>query len=223
MLKNLDSFRIKDIVLNQTGLDFSYLIGRNIFNLDLRKESEYISGLYPRYKSVRLVRLLPNRLFVGFTERKALAYVKLYRYFGIDKDLVLLDVVPESINGDLPVILGLETKIFGARPGRQYNIRELAVALEIAREARINKLFKEYRIKRIDVTNAANASFFIQLSDYAEGGNLGKERLLEVKVGQDSIGERLGILSDLLTQLNNDLGNIKYVDLRFKEPVVKFK
>src|SRR4030043_154262 len=118
VLKDLDCFKVKEVLFNKTeeGLDFSYLIGQNIFNLDLRKESRYISELYPAYKKVGLVKILPNRLFIGFTERRPLAYVKLYRYFFTDGDLVLFGMPQGPQVLDLPVIAGLETKIFGAKP-----------------------------------------------------------------------------------------------------------
>ncbi|MFH1269770.1 MAG: hypothetical protein ABIH75_01750 [Candidatus Omnitrophota bacterium] len=78
-LKNLDYFKIKGIVLNrpEVTLDPSYLLGCNIFNVDLNKESRYITGQYPVYKNIRLFRVFPDRLFIVFTERTPVAYVKL--------------------------------------------------------------------------------------------------------------------------------------------------
>lgn len=224
-LKTLDYFKIKDIIVSkpEEGFNFSYLVGRNIFNLDLEKESRYISELYPDYKKVRLIRILPNRLFVGFTERKPKAIVKLYRYFFTDSDLVLFAVPRGLEETDLPVIVGLETKIFGAKSGKRYNIKELAEALNIIKELQLNNALKKYKIKRIDVASLANTSFFLQLLDYPKGLALGVPEALEVKMGQDDTSDKIRILGDLFNQLKNDLGNIKYIDLRFKEPVIKLK
>lgn len=224
-LGDSDYFKIKDIIVSKTeeGLDFSYFRGRNIFNLDLEKESRYISELYPDYKKVRLVRILPNRLFVGFTERRPLAYVKLYRYFFADSDLVLFNVPRGQEETDLPVIVGLETKIFGAKSGKRYNIKELAEALNIIKELNSNNALKKYKIKRVDVANPANASFFLQRPDYPKGLTTAVPEALEVKMGQDDTSDKIHILGDIFNQLKNDLGDIKYIDLRFKEPVIKFK
>jgi hypothetical protein len=46
---------------------------------------------------------------------------------------------------------------------------------------------------------------------------------LELKIGQDGIRDKIGVLGDLLQQLEKDLSNIRYIDLRFKEPAIKFK
>jgi len=242
-LINSDYFKIKDIIFNKgkdgfdgstsltinpersRRIDFSYLIGYNIFALNLENESRHISELYPAYSNIRLIRILPNRLFISLTQRKPLAYVKLYRYFCVDKDAVLLDVPGKPEELQLPVILGLEAKIFGARAGKQYN-KELAIALNIIKEFKINSLLKNYRIERIDVASPVNASCFLmplELPDYTKGQAPGEFRGFEVRIGQDNIRNKIGILQDSFIQLRNDLGNIKYIDLRFKEPVIKFK
>ncbi len=91
-LKNLDFFTIKDIFSNTYNLsNLSYLKGKNIFNLDLKEESKYISGVYPDYRKVRIIRVLPNRLYIDFVKRNPQAYVKLYRFFCVDSDLVLFN------------------------------------------------------------------------------------------------------------------------------------
>lgn len=228
IFKNSDYFKIKDIVVNKgnAGVDFSYLVGHNVFNIDLNKESGYISELYPAYSNIRLIRVLPNRLFVGFTERKAIAYIKLYRYFCVDKDSVLLSLPQEVQEFQLPVILGLETKIFGAKPGRQYNIKELTLALDIIKEIKINSLSRNYMVQKIDVTSFTKASCFIiplEPPDSPQGKNVKEFNGLEVRVGQDNISDKVRVLAGLFIQLKSELKRIKYIDLRFKVPVIKFK
>lgn len=217
-LKSLDYFKIKDIIINkpQGTFDFSYLSGRNIFNIDLKKESRYISELYPVYKNIRLVRLLPDRLFIGFTDRNPIAYVKLYRYFCVDSDGVLFDMPQAREASDLPVITGLERKIPGSKTGGQYNGKELATALNIIKEIEINNLSRKYKIERIDVSNPAGISCFISQSPSGL-------KAIEVKIGMEDIGDKIRVLAGLFAQLNEGVSNIKYIDLRFKEPVVKFK
>lgn len=220
VLKDSEYFKIKDIIINKTKdrLDFSYFVGYNIFALDLKIEARRISELYPTYSNIRLIRVLPNRLFIGFTERRPIAYIKLYRHFLVDKDAVLFDMPkgqkPEE--SQLPVISGLDTKIFGAKPGNRYNIKELALALNIIQEVKINNFFKDYKVQKIDVASLANTSCLI--------APLAPEfKAVEVKIGHDNIRDKIRILAGTLVQLSGDPGKIKYIDLRFKEPVIKFK
>jgi hypothetical protein len=142
--------------------------------------------------------------------RSPLAFVKLYRYFYVDENCVLFDRRTGQEVPDLPVITGLETKIFGAKSGKKYNVKELGLALDIIKELNNNKALRDYKIKVIDVSNPMNSSVFL------EGG-------LEIKIGQEDLGKRINLLSTLLTNMKNDLKQIKYIDLRFKDPVIKFK
>jgi len=225
ILKNSNYFRIKDIVVSENNIDLSYLKGQNIFGIDLQRESGYISRAYPTYRKIRLIRILPNRLFVNFIKRRAFAYIKLYRYFCVDEDLVLFDMPQQLEEPDLPLVLGLETKIFGPKTGTKYNVKELALALNIIKNAKTNKSLKGYKIKRIDVANLSSASFFIIPASNYPRGEVSKEYpvLLEIKIGQDNIKDKINILSGLLGQVKNDWNNIKYIDLRFKEAVIKLK
>ena len=215
-IKNLGYFSIKDILIKgNDAIELSYLKGENIFDIDIQKESGYIMQTSPNYKKIRLIRILPNRLFVDFIKRRPLAIVKLYRFFCVDEESVLFDCPQQPGEQDLPVVWGLETKIFGPKSGRKYSTKELSLALSIIQEARINKAFKGYKIRRIDVANVANASIFLK--------NEALPDALEVKINQDNIKEEFAILSELILQVKLDLKNIKYIDLRFKEPVIKYK
>jgi hypothetical protein len=42
-----------------------------------------------------------------------------------------------------------------------------------------------------------------------------------VRIGEGSIKQKMMILGGLLIQAEKGLQNIKYIDLRFKEPVIK--
>jgi hypothetical protein len=213
-LETSDYFKIKDILSKEGNIpELSYLKGKNIFSVNLRNESRYILEYYPNYRGIKLVRLLPDRIFVDFIKRKPIAFVKLYRYFTVDEDGVLFYTPDQPQDSKLPIILGLETKIFGPKPGKSYNTRELRLALNIIREFRRNRALKNYKINKIDVANSVNAS--VIMGKELEGA--------EVRLGADNIKYKIGILSGLIIQEKFDLGNIKYIDLRFKEPVIKLK
>lgn len=226
LLRSSDYFRIKDIISNEENItEFSYLKGKNIFTVDLQNESRDILELYPNYRKIRLYRVLPNRLFVDFIIRTPLGFVKLYRYFCVDEDGVMFDVPGQLGRLDLPLILGLETKILAPIPGKKYNLNELSLALDIIKTISKNKSLRDCKIKMIKVANPNDASFFIlfasQLLNYPKGQIVKGSEVLEIKIGQDGIEDRINTLGSLLIQLKNDLRNIKYIDLRFKEPVIK--
>lgn len=227
-LKKSDYFRIKDIIAKESNVvDLSYLKGRNIFSLDLNRESRYILEFLPGCRRIKIIRVLPNRLFIDFIRRKPVALVKLYRFFYLDQESVLFEAGKEVQESAIPVITGLETKIFGAKPGTKYNLKEIALVLNLIKETRENRVIKNYKISRIDVASLGHTSIFVLLPTVipadpnARGAK--KQEALEVKIGQEDIKSKIAILSGLLAQEKSALANIKYIDLRFKEPVIKLK
>lgn len=222
--KNSGLFRVRDIITREgnssiSNIDLSFLVGRNILDIDLEEEQRSIARLYPGYREIKLVRVLPNRIFVYFSRRRPVACVKLYRYFYVDDEAVLFDIPADTaqLSLELPVICGLDSKIFGPKAGRKYNINELSVGIDIIKATNNNRRLRGLKIKKIDVTNLANVSFVISLPAPAAAPDG-----IEIKIGQEYITDKINLLSSLLIQGRNDWSNIKYIDLRFKEAVIKF-
>jgi cell division septal protein FtsQ len=225
--KQLDYFRIREVITGQPiTADLSDLKGQNIFLVDLRAQAQQLHELYPAYRKIRLVRILPDRIFVDFIKREPVAYVRLYKNFSVDRECVLFDAPASGTRPDLPVIIGLETKILGPKAGKKFDVKELSLALEIINCVRSHRALTYWKIRRIDLTNPPAASFFIALPTKMialPGASSPAAGQFEVKVGEDDIAGKINMLTNLLIQLKNDWINIKYIDLRFKEPVVKFK
>ncbi len=219
ILRNAHYFRIREVIApRDTDVDLSYLKGENIFALDLRKESRYILEQNPLYRSVRLIRIPPNRLYVELTRRRPAALVKLYRIFSVDQEGVLFAAPGDLRDTDLPMITGLETKIFGPQVGRKYSNRELNAALNTIKAFRVNRVLRFYKIKRIDVAYPNNFSVFISLPQDTE-----TPLWMEIKLGDEGLKGKMNILANVLMQSKNDLPNMRYIDLRFKDPVIKLK
>ncbi|MFH0855713.1 MAG: hypothetical protein V1869_04315 [Candidatus Omnitrophota bacterium] len=228
-------FQVKDILSKEAlNVDLSYLKGRNIFSLNLPKEAAAISRACPDCSHIRIARVIPNRIFVELIKRKPIAFIKLYRYFAVDEDGYIFSslIQPEDPNlsgvqPNLPVITGLETRIFGPKPGTKYENRELSVALSILKETARNPVFKNYRIQKINIAGINDITVQIPISQaqpvYSGWKAPGKIEFLEVKIGQGNISDKVAIMSGLINQEKQNISNIKYIDLRFNEPVIKFK
>lgn len=227
-LRQSDYFKIKEVIVSQGNAGpFFYLKGKNIFGIDLAKESHSVSEAYPDCKRIEVIRNLPDRVIIKFNRRRAVAQLKLYRPFLVDEDYALVNATGEPQEADLPLIVGLDTKIFGPKAGKKYISKELILALTIIRDLKANKFLKDYKIRRIDVSTLQNASFIVSgsplqankvafpLSNLSEG--------VEVKMGPDNTRNKIMILAGIFLQTKNDQALIKYVDLRFKEPVIKFQ
>lgn len=228
--KKSDFFKVKEIIINGNDgakINLDYLKGRGIFSIDLEKEEDAALRIYPVCKAIKLIKILPNRVFADFVMRKPLAYVRLYKYFYVDEDGILFDapLAPEQF--ELPVISGLEAKIFGPKKGQRCQIKELNAALKIIKAIKNNVVLNKLIIKKVDAADLASVSIFLTLFSATENQAADKTAeaadILEVKFGQGYINEKADILGNLFVQGKNDLRNIKYIDLRFNDPVIKFK
>jgi cell division septal protein FtsQ len=213
VLRSSEYFKVKEIIgRGGEPVNLGYLKGRNIFSLDLKSEAVYILQLYPDSSRIRLVRILPDKIFVDFIKRRAVALVRLYKYFALDKEGVFFSLPSDLQEGSIPVITGLQTRIFGPKAGRKYNSKEILLALELISEVKENLALKERKIRTINLANIADASFTL---DDPDG--------LEIKTGQGKITDKINLLAGILTQGRLNLAQIKYIDLRFREPVIKLK
>ncbi|MDD5477128.1 MAG: hypothetical protein PHG87_02840 [Candidatus Omnitrophica bacterium] len=224
-LTTSDFFAVRQVVVRNSEKSFDYLKGRNIFSLDLNGESHRAALSCPDCRKVRFARVLPNCVFVDFLKRKPAALVKFYKDFAIDEQGVLFYSNAAIEEAGLPVIYGLETKIFAPKPGTRYKRAELDLALSIVKEFKVNKAFQGFTLIRIDVADLQSAGFFIllpkQLADYTKPVAQAEWIGFEVRTGENNIRQKMIILGGLVIQARKEWGNIKYIDLRFKEPVIK--
>jgi len=225
VLTTADFFAVQQVVVRNSDNQFEYLKGRNIFSLNLSYEARVVFLRCPDCRKVRFTRILPNCIVVDFLKRKPVALVKFYKNFAIDEQGVLFlpDIVTENLG--LPVIYGLETKIFAPKPGKSYKRSELDLALSIINEFKANKAFAGFSLKRIDVASPGSAGFFMLLPRQIANYTLVIPRAewlgFEVRTGVNNIRQKMMILGGLLIQEYKEWVNIKYIDLRFKEPLIK--
>ncbi|MCX7661766.1 MAG: cell division protein FtsQ/DivIB [Candidatus Omnitrophica bacterium] len=196
-------FNIKYIITSQRDIQLDYLKGRNIFSLDLKAIFERLTADYPQYKIVRISIQPPNNLVVKSERRIPLAYVRLYRDFVIDSEGVLF--YPLEFIPDLPVIYGLESKVGYVKSGQKIKINQLNLALQLIQSFKQIEQIRRYKLRRINLESFG-------LTFYMDN--------IEVKVG-DNIQEGLKLLIAILPRL--DLVKVDYIDLRFKEPTVKYE
>ena len=225
VLTSADFFAVKMVWVRNSDNQFEYLKGKNIFALNLNNEAKraYLKCLDCR--KVRFSRILPNCIVVDFLKRKPVALAKFYKNFAVDEQgvLFLADQAAEELG--LPVIYGLETKIFAPQTGISYKRLELGLALRIIKEFKANKAFAGFTLKRIDLASLGGAGFFMllpkQVVNYVLPIPSAEWLGFEVRIGANNIRKKMMILGGLVIQARKEWANIKYIELRFKEPLIK--
>ncbi|MFA5100822.1 MAG: cell division protein FtsQ/DivIB [Candidatus Omnitrophota bacterium] len=215
--KKLSFFKVKDVIIrdgaairDDRNADFKYLIGKNIFSLDLKKHTRFIKSMYPAYRTARLVRFLPNQLCVDLMKRRAVASINVQPPLYIDDHMVFFESIDAAAEKGVPAIYGIDAVSRRFRSGTRCSHPALLFAVRVVQEAKKNKTLQGYSIERVDIHDPEYVSLFLAGP-------------LEVRIGQDKLEDTLQILGSLLVQVGNGMSNIEYVDLRFKDPVIRFK
>ena len=214
-VKNSELFRIRSIVVSDPSMQFiktSRLInlkGHNIFAVHLDSLSRQLQMQYPEIAEIKLLKRFPDQIVVATKKRFPFAQTKIK-----NKD-VTLDaqgiILSSAVNPEaLPVISGIFAQKSEIIPGTQLKSDEARIALEVLRTFRMNKYLSVYKILRIDVTNLSQIEFYLTDS-------------LKVITDQLNISERIQLLSLILSQAKLKLEDVSYIDIRFKEPIIRFK
>ena len=210
-IRNSNYFTIKEIWYESTlkFMESSEIIGlkgKNIFDVNLTKIEKQLQSKYPQCAQLRVLKRLPNQILVTANQRVPFAQLN------VGDQLIVLDEkgVVLSLAGDLsnqlPVITGVSSLRGRVGTGMFLNNLDLQVALRMMKAFHADKVLSSLRISKVDVSNLSQISLFI-------GENL------KVLMDQEGIAHKLKMLSLLLSQAKLE-PDVKYIDLRFKEPIL---
>ena len=209
-------FRIRSIKVSDPSMQYinsSRLInlkGRNIFTVNLNSFARQLQLQYPEIAEIKLLKRFPDQIVVATKKRFPFAQTRIRnKDVTLDSKGIVLSsstLIPE----DLPLISGVLAQKAQIVPGTQLQSEELKIALEVIKIFRMNKYLSVYKILRIDVTNLSQIEFYLSDS-------------LKVIIDQSNIPEKIQLLSLILSQAKLKLEEVNSIDVRFKEPLIRFK
>lgn len=214
MIKGMDiklydeSGSLRHLSLSEIGGE--EIVGTNIFLTDLKALKEKIEIAHPEFKDIVIRRLLPNKLIVQGSLRKAIAQIRSDRYYLIDEEGILLPDVKNFPEPELPIIAGIGINLAKASTSKfsKFEKEKINKALGLIIEMSANEDLSGYRLKLVDITDPGNVSFFFESAN------------VEIKIGNSDFSNRLTLLSTLLDQIGPDIDKFKYIDLRFEDPIL---
>lgn len=211
---NADYFKVKIISIDPalqsiSRRDLKYVLGNNILFLDLKAIEKDLLRKYPFVSQLKIVKHFPNQISIEAKQRFAVLQIKGSRgYYVVDTSGVVMAIASEQ-NPALPVALGLD---YPGRLvlGKTLSTRKTDWALRIAAVFSMIPELSSYPLASVDVGNL----FKIELT---------LTNNLRVIMDDERVEERLTVLGKMLSRGNLNLSRIKYIDLRFKEPVLGTK
>ncbi|MBF0521668.1 MAG: cell division protein FtsQ/DivIB [Candidatus Omnitrophica bacterium] len=209
-----DYFKVKVITIDPslqsiTKRDLRNVLGKSIVFVNLQEVESDLLKKYPAVSALQVEKHFPNQISIKAKRRFPLVQVRTGRgSFLLDNSGVVMGIAPVPNKG-LPVLLGWD---FNGRLvlGKAVNTAKTQLALRIAGAFTLHKSLASYKMDSISVENPARIC-------------LNLTNGLQVIVDEDKLEEKIELLGLMLSQGNLNLNRIKYIDLRFKEPVLGTK
>jgi cell division septal protein FtsQ len=211
-LKKSDYFVIKVVKKDDTlqfinGRELSQLMGRNIFTVDLDVIQNKLSRKYPQASELRVVRRFPNQIEI--VAQKRLPFLQTSskgKTLTLDEVGVLLSTTTK-VNKNLPWIVGAQYGSSRMVLGLPLTGKYMKAALKILNSFKERNFSISYKIVKVNVENLSK--IYLEMSNG-----------LQVIVDKDGIDRKIKILNIVLSEGRIDIEEVKYIDLRFKEPIL---
>ncbi|MDP1853358.1 MAG: hypothetical protein Q8L26_04065 [Candidatus Omnitrophota bacterium] len=193
-----------------------YLLGENLLSIDLKSVEKKVFFDYPALERVEISRVLPDTLIIGIKARIPVAKLRLRKPYFIDLGGAVLDLPFEETGAGFPEIVGLEHKFLNPQGIKK---EYLNIALTLITEYSKIDFSKDYPIKDINLSDLSQVFFTIGLNSHKVASTDKDTGIIKVIIGKDDIVKKIKTLAVLLSKIKSNLGSVKYIDLRFKDPV----
>lgn len=182
------------------------LLGENIWRIDVRALSEDLHAQHPSLRVVRVTRRLPDTIAVESVQRVPVAQVRLDHWHPADAEGFVLPAAGGEAAEGLLRVTGLNRPRI--RAGQVNEDESLQLAL------RVREALRRYRpalARRVTEINAGDPEQIMFVLDDAT----------EVRCGTEAeLPTHLDRLQGALRALAKEAITVRYIDLRFPEPVI---
>lgn len=205
-------FKVRKIVLSPTlsvidRKDLLKLQGRSLFVIDAGDFHEKLAQKYPQISDLRITKKFPDQIRVAGVARRPFAQVEYKnKFFTVDPNGVVLNR-PGARQPDFYVIKGLPDLPKDIQPGARLEHNSLSSALEVLQIFSRNPSIESQQIISVD---AGNLSKIILKFDKGP----------DVIIDWTEVEQKSRMLGVVLSQMQTDMNKVRYIDLRFKEPVI---
>lgn len=207
-------FKIKTVEIDRTlgfldKRDFASLNGKSIFSVDVVRFQRSLMDKYPQMAQANIAKKFPNKILVLARKRAPFARVYIQnKTFLIDDQGVVLFGMPAK-GEELPLISG----IFSRRriaTGSVLGGESTRLAFDIIKKFQSDHSLSPYVVKKIDVDNLREINFHLSNG-------------LKIIIDKTDIERKMATLALVLARNRLDTQQVKYIDLRFKDPILGTK
>ena len=204
-------FEVKEVMVDRSiGFidlrSLKDLKGTNIFKVDIKKIDRQITQRYPYISQLRVERQLPDRILILAKKREPLMQIYFRKkYLLLDTEGVALYFTLQPAG--LPQVFGIPLERGGLFLGGHIRGQEIVKTVEILNSFKASPYLKRWRIHAVQAGNLSKIDLLV-------GENM------HVILDQEDTQDKIELLQMLISANKIDLNKVKYIDLRFKEPVI---
>jgi len=181
--------------------------GMKLFGLNLKRISEKLEELVEVEKA-EVRKVFPGKLVIEIEEREPFAQIRAGQYYLLDKQGVILSDKSYAPYVDLPLIVGVGVRRDKLKAGERYESMKLTRALDLL------KAISESTSLSLSDVATVNVRFPDDIFFKMKEG-------LEIKIGKGDFKGKLSVLDRASQDVFSEQKNIKYIDLRFGDVIVK--
>lgn len=187
----------------------SNLIGQNIWQTDLQSLSARLVHQRPDLKEVRVVRQLPNIIYVHALERVPVAQVKLDRWYAVDQEGFILPEGQPAPFERLARFSGFMRGDSALKVGKLNADERLQLALRLLPVLRRSPVLASHPLVELNVSDVQQIRFVL---DSGVEVRCGTEEELQAHLTR--------LQATMKTLAKQPPMAIRYIDVRFADPVV---
>ncbi len=207
-------FAIQDIVVAEQiqPLETSDLVkfkGQNIFAVDLAKAEVKLRAKYPQLAQLHVMRRCPSQLVVNAVKREAFAQVSFEGRDCVIDPAGYIIGPPQGPQAALTLIRGLRRQ--KAALGVPVEDERIKTASDIIARFRQDRSLASVALVAVSVEDPTRIVCVLGRDDKTQ---------FEAIIDKDNTVSGLRMLSGVLARGGLDLAQVKYIDLRFGEPVI---
>ncbi len=213
VVRSHDAFAVANVELPpDSGLTIpDGLVGENMWSVDLNGLAEMFHVQQPSLAWVRVTRVLPRSLRVETEARRPIAQVQLGQWHAIDARGFIFPTATATPQDGLLALKGVDDRKAPLRVGRENISDRLAAGLKLAQSLAASSALHDHEVTSVDISNPQQITFIID-----DG--------MEIRCGaQEELDGQLNRLRVVLQKVKRQAIEIRYIDVRFPDPVVSPK
>jgi cell division septal protein FtsQ len=206
-------FTVRSVVIaeNIQPLELRELLklkGQNLFSVDLSKLEAKVHAKYPQLADLRIMRQYPDQIRVTALKREPFAQVSIDGHTSVIDRYGYMIGSPGEDHAALTVIKGLKRQKIS--PGTLVRDERVNLGVMIVTLFHQDRRLSSVGFEGINLDDVTRIVCDLKI----------EEAQFQVFIDKDNAAARLKTLADVLSRGGLDFQQIKYMDLRFGEPIL---